>query len=338
MSTPIITNQIIVVAPVNNIHYCEFKGLGIQGIKGDKGEQGDIGPAGAGEQGLQGIQGIQGEQGLQGDQGLQGLQGEQGIQGEQGEQGIQGSQGEQGIQGEQGDAGTNGTNGTNGEGVPVGGTTGQVLAKINATDFNTEWVDQSGGGGGDVISIHTVPVLLPQNNDVWMSNANTGVLNTNALSINQLRMSPFLSPYTFEANQVAVNASAVTAGVSVGRVVIYEANADTGMPTSLPVLVSSEMVLVTNNNNIATINFTFLKNKLYWIGVWNGGASTTYRVLQNTNAVSLGWGNGGFPQLRVSISYSPAYHSSNDPSVNIFDVSNFSNALPPIILMRRAFI
>ena len=32
--------------------------------------------------------------------------------------------------------------------IPEGGTTGQVLAKKSNTDFDTEWVDQTGGGGG----------------------------------------------------------------------------------------------------------------------------------------------------------------------------------------------
>jgi hypothetical protein len=32
-------------------------------------------------------------------------------------------------------------------GVPVGGTTGQVLAKIDGTDYNTQWVTGGGGGG-----------------------------------------------------------------------------------------------------------------------------------------------------------------------------------------------
>ena len=32
--------------------------------------------------------------------------------------------------------------------LPVGGSAGQVLAKIDGTDYNVEWVDQSGGGGG----------------------------------------------------------------------------------------------------------------------------------------------------------------------------------------------
>jgi hypothetical protein len=34
-----------------------------------------------------------------------------------------------------------GTNGTNGVGVPVAGTAGQILAKIDATNYNTEWID-----------------------------------------------------------------------------------------------------------------------------------------------------------------------------------------------------
>ena len=45
----------------------------------------------------------------------------------------------------QGDPGADGADGV---GVPVGGTSGQVLAKASATDYDTEWVDQSGGGGG----------------------------------------------------------------------------------------------------------------------------------------------------------------------------------------------
>ena len=37
--------------------------------------------------------------------------------------------------------------GPTGLGVPVGGTAGQVLSKIDSTNYNTQWVAQSGGGG-----------------------------------------------------------------------------------------------------------------------------------------------------------------------------------------------
>lgn len=36
--------------------------------------------------------------------------------------------------------GTAGTNGTNGQGVPVGGTVGQVLYKNSGTNYDTSWV------------------------------------------------------------------------------------------------------------------------------------------------------------------------------------------------------
>jgi hypothetical protein len=105
---------------------------GIQGIQGEKGDTGDTGP-----------QGIQGETGPQGPQGIQGIQGEKGDTGDTGPQGEQGLQGIQGIQGETGPAGADGADGTDGVGVPAGGTTGQVLKKVDGTDYNTEWGEAS---------------------------------------------------------------------------------------------------------------------------------------------------------------------------------------------------
>jgi hypothetical protein len=61
-----------------------------------------------------------------------------------------GTPGPQGIQGEPGQNGTNGTNGQNGVGVPVGGSAGQVLAKIDGTNYNTEWVTKNGGVWGQI--------------------------------------------------------------------------------------------------------------------------------------------------------------------------------------------
>ena len=43
---------------------------------------------------------------------------------------------------------TKGATGATGAGVPSGGTAGQVLGKRSATDYDTEWIDAGGGGGG----------------------------------------------------------------------------------------------------------------------------------------------------------------------------------------------
>lgn len=45
--------------------------------------------------------------------------------------------------------GADGEQGADGQGVPIGGSIGQVLAKKSSTDFDTEWVDQQGGGTVD---------------------------------------------------------------------------------------------------------------------------------------------------------------------------------------------
>lgn len=54
-----------------------------------------------------------------------------------------------------GDKGEDGQPGAAGQGVPTGGTAGQVLAKRSGTNFDTEWVNQS-GGGGTVQSVNNV--------------------------------------------------------------------------------------------------------------------------------------------------------------------------------------
>jgi hypothetical protein len=57
-----------------------------------------------------------------------------------------------GAIGNTGSSGANGTNGTNGQGVATGGTAGQALTKIDATNFNTTWTTL-GGGSGTVTSV-----------------------------------------------------------------------------------------------------------------------------------------------------------------------------------------
>jgi hypothetical protein len=51
------------------------------------------------------------------------------------------------VGGGQGPQGPAGAAGAAGQGVPVGGTTGQVLAKASATNYDTAWVTGGGGGG-----------------------------------------------------------------------------------------------------------------------------------------------------------------------------------------------
>lgn len=57
------------------------------------------------------------------------------------------------AKGDTGATGAAGADGVDGQGVPVGGTTGQVLAKKTNTDYDTEWIDETGGGLSEATAI-----------------------------------------------------------------------------------------------------------------------------------------------------------------------------------------
>jgi Collagen triple helix repeat (20 copies) len=70
------------------------------------------------------------------------------VPGPQGPQGPTGSQGPAGSTGSQGPPGTTGAQGPAGPGVAAGGAANQVLTKVSATDFDTQWTNPAGGAAG----------------------------------------------------------------------------------------------------------------------------------------------------------------------------------------------
>jgi len=119
---------------------------GPQGPQGPEGPEGPQGPAGAdGADGATGPEGPQGPAGADGADGATGPEGPQGPPGADGADGLDGSIGESGIVAQSAEPEDNSVlwldTDENGLGVPLGGTVGQVLAKVDSGSFNTEWVD-----------------------------------------------------------------------------------------------------------------------------------------------------------------------------------------------------
>lgn len=70
-----------------------------------------------------------------------------------------------------------GQNGADGQGVPIGGTSGQVLAKVDGTDYNTQWVNQPGSISTGNITF-TGDSIGSSNNIVSITASNYAELNT----------------------------------------------------------------------------------------------------------------------------------------------------------------
>lgn len=140
---------------------------GIVGEDGDEGPKGDKGDPG---ESIKGDKGDRGEPGKRGERGYSVLSGARDPEAADGRDGdfwintltarifgpkaggewsdestsLIGPRGERGPRGLSG----GGPEGPRGPGVAAGGTAGQLLSKIDATDYNTEWVDALEGTGG----------------------------------------------------------------------------------------------------------------------------------------------------------------------------------------------
>jgi collagen type I alpha len=116
---------------------------------GPPGPTGPMGPAGP--TGATGPAGPPGPAGA--DSTVPGPTGATGPAGAPGATGSQGPKGDKGDPGTAGATGAAGSTGAAGPGVAAGGTTGQMLVKLSAVDYDTGWTNPPSGGAGAVASV-----------------------------------------------------------------------------------------------------------------------------------------------------------------------------------------
>ena len=147
--------------------------------------------------------------GATGATGPQGLVGATGPQGPAGPQGIPGTNGTNGIDGA---VGATGPAGANGQGVPTGGTANQVLAKIDGTDYSTQWVTPSGGS--------SLPTQTGNAGKVLTTDGTTASWAAQSFPNVELRV-------TKTASQTLVATDNTIAQTTSGEAVVYSATNDT---------------------------------------------------------------------------------------------------------------
>lgn len=220
--------------------------------------------------------------------------------------------------------------GADGIGVPVGGATGQVLAKTSNADGATGWIDPPAGGGGGGASqraiAYTPGVLLDLNGLSYMS------MSSFTMTVDRIQLQPimFSRDITFSELSIVVG-TAATGAASVG---IYN-NAVVGgadLPGDL---------LVALNNTISTsptglrsgalgAPVTLTAGVLYWLAV-STTAAAALRAHAGYQDVSLGLLIGGTTVYRLAKYYANVAGSGSQLPATLLGqtfVTNDSGAMP----------
>lgn len=113
-------------------------------------------------------------------------------------QAMAGPAGADGANGTDGADGADGANGAPGVGVPVGGTTGQILEKASNTDHDTQWADPPVGGGGGLPQYVLIQDQKAQNTNggtatsgSWLKRDLTTIVTDTDGNVNSLVSSEF---------------------------------------------------------------------------------------------------------------------------------------------------
>lgn len=281
------------VARADHVH--GFVGGGTQGPPGPTGPAGPTGP-----------QGPKGDKGDTGTTGATGSTGPQGPTGNTGATGPTGSTGATGPQGPIGVTGATGATGPTGPGVAPGGTTGQVLSKINATDFNTQWVTPTGGTIPNEVALSTTdPIGTTPETELWYNPS----ASPSALFVNRTG-DTMTGKLTLPIANPTVSTDASHKGYVDGAIAAALANYAQGImikgtliPTGTGTVVNSTGLTLTN-----TLTFTTLVGRRYRLVTQFRAATcsaATYLRASYTGTGTSGWGD---QYIWVAASYmSPRY-------------------------------
>jgi hypothetical protein len=177
-----------------------------------------------------------------------------GPTGPTGATGPQGPQGDTGATGATGPQGATGSTGATGAGVPVGGTSGQVLSKINSTDYNTQWVDAGGGGGS--LSVNDVARINGWADGTIEARARGLTTANTSVTSGSVYITWFTPATNITVSSISMaSGSTASASVTSIRMGLYETT-DDGTTATLLARTDNDATLFTTNQTVYTRSFS----------------------------------------------------------------------------------
>lgn len=182
--------------------------------------------------------------------------------------------------------------------LPAGGTTGQVLVKNSAANYDTGWQTPSGGAGAPGVHCLVKPAA-----GEYLSGALTALaLSTGAAAANRMEFMPFIPAQDVTINELALEVTTLVAGSQM-HVGIY---ADNGRkPDGGALIVGTVAALSGAATGVvaqAIADTTLSSGTLYWLAI-NYSSTTTVRAIAAGGLLALGTpasGTGMFTNRRVT--------------------------------------
>ena len=268
--------------------------IGPTGPTGPTGSSGPTGPTGAA-----------GDAGLTGPTGPTGATGPGGIQGPQGAQGIQGNTGLTGATGATGivlqtDAPSSttvlwlDTDEPSDIPVPIGGTAGQMLAKIDSTNYNTQWVTPPSVPIGGTAGQFLRKIDSTDYNAGW-ANIAASEITSGALDYARMPSGSILQVLSAKKTDTAATSTATFSDIGGLSISI------TPKSTSSKILVFADVKIGASGDQWAQIKILRNSSEIYILGAARFGSNTDTRteagsVLDSPNTTSetiykLSWAN-----------------------------------------------
>lgn len=165
--------------------------------------------------------------------------------------------------------GQNGATGINGQGVPTGGTVGQVLAKIDDTNYNTQWITRN----PDNLGNHTATQSLNMNNNAI---TNAASITSNGVAIlggNTYPTTTGTNGQVLKTNGAGVLGWGTSGGVTLDLVVVKTADQTLPPPSNfdtVPSVITFDTFITAptiGSFDNATDTYTVGADGLYYIEV-----------------------------------------------------------------------
>lgn len=210
-------------------------------------------------------------------------------------------------------------------GMPTGGTAGQVLQKVDGTNFNATWATPSGGGGS--AGVHYL-VAVPVGTQIDLSvNGTTAV--TVAGVANRCDFVPFIPAKSLTISRFYIEVTTLLAASTALVGVYSDVN---GVPTSLLVQGDAAADCGSIGQKLITISsgFTFTAGTVYWIACATS-STQTLRGIPTGAQYSIGMANtsgarAGFRRATLGSMSLP----STAPSTTL------TNGSTPQVLLHRS--